>query len=162
VSNLGDSTVSVLLGNGDGTFAARVDYVTGAFPQAVAVAELSGDGKPDIVVVNFDDSTVSVLLGNGDGTFAAKVDYPTDAGPTVGVLLGNGDGTFQPNVGYATSRSPTAVAVADVNGDGNVDLAVTNAGGGVVSVLLGNGNGVFQPRLDFGRASARPSSPWPI
>ena len=72
-----------------------------AGPHAVAVADLDGDGKPDLAVTGYDDGTVSVLLNNGDGTFAAPRRYPTGAGP----------GT---------------VAAADLNGDGSPDLVVTN------------------------------------
>ena len=72
------STVSVLLGNGDGTFASKVDYGTGLSPHSVAVEDLNLDGKPDLAVANYagaGGNGVSVLLGNGDGTFAPKVDY---------------------------------------------------------------------------------------
>jgi len=61
-ANANDNTVSVLLGSGDGTFQAKVDYPTGMTPVSVAVADVSGDRKPDIVVVNHNDDTVSVLL----------------------------------------------------------------------------------------------------
>src|SRR5262249_51102496 len=66
VVNSIDSTVSVLLGKGDGTFAPKVDYPTGAGPFSIAVADLNGDGKPDLAVANGIASTVSVLFGKGD------------------------------------------------------------------------------------------------
>lgn len=75
VTNLRATTVSVLLGNGDGTFQAHADFPTGAFPNSVAIGDLDGDGKPDLAVANFGlgvGNTVSVLLGNGNGTFRAK------------------------------------------------------------------------------------------
>src|SRR6266550_690309 len=114
VANSSSNSVSVLLGNGDGTFVAKVDYGTGNSPQSVAIGDVSGDGKPDLAVANSGSSTVSVLLGNGDGTFVAKVDY------------GAGNG-------------PQSVAIGDVSGDGKPDLAVANLNSGTVSVLLGNG-----------------------
>jgi hypothetical protein len=110
-------TVSVLLGNGDGTFQAAQSFPAGTAPNSVAVGDFNGDGKPDLAVANLYSGTVSVLLGNGDGTFLPAV---TDA---AGV-------------------HPSSVAVGDFNGDGILDLAVAGYGG--VRVLLGNGNGTFQ------------------
>ena len=69
VANYGSGTVSVLLGNGDGTFGAKTDFGAGSDPQSVAIADLNGDGRPDLAVANWGSNTVSVLLGNGDGTF---------------------------------------------------------------------------------------------
>ena len=69
VANNGSNNVSVLLGNGNGTFAAAQNFITGTEPRSVAVADLNGDGKPDLAVASYGDGTVSVLLGNGNGTF---------------------------------------------------------------------------------------------
>ena len=69
VANEGNNTVSVLLGNGNGTFQAQQTFATGTSPDSVAVADFNGDGKPDLVVANVGSNTVSVLLGNGNGTF---------------------------------------------------------------------------------------------
>jgi hypothetical protein len=121
----------------------------------IAVADVNGDGKPDVVVTNCGSGTVGVLLGNGDGTFQAAVTYPSggeapqaiaiadvngDGKPdilvanngsgTVGVLLGNGDGTFQTAVTYDSGGPPADLAVADVNRDGNPDLVVATCGTG--------------------------------
>src|SRR5271165_4650723 len=116
-------------------FAPAVDYDVpgyGSAAVAVAVADVNGDGKPDLLVAtwcaNYDctHGAVAVLLGNGDGTFQAPVFY--DSG------------------GYL----PNSVAVADVNGDGKPDLVVANwcadstCAKGTVSVLLGNGDGTFR------------------
>jgi hypothetical protein len=103
--------VSVLLGNGNGTFQTAVNYPAGKSPESVAVGDFNGDGIADLAVAD-NSGGVSVLLGNGDGTFQAAVSYPAGAGPT-------------------------SVAVGDFNGDGKADLAVANNGGGV-NVLLGN------------------------
>jgi hypothetical protein len=183
-----DGAVGVLLGNGDGTLQAVVDYPSGGGgTQSVAVADVNGDGKPDLIVgnecsANCGTGSVSVLLGNGDGTFQAAVSYGAggyaswsvavadvngDGKPdllvanycandecetdgSVGVLLGNGDGTFQPAVTYDSGGYHAfGLAVKDVNGDGKPDLLVanncidTNCANGSVSVLLGNGNGTF-------------------
>src|SRR5256886_2213029 len=71
VANLNSRTVSVLLGNGDGTFRAAPTVVVGQSPFSIAVGDFNGDGKPDLAVANFDSNNVSVLLGNGEGTFQA-------------------------------------------------------------------------------------------
>jgi hypothetical protein len=173
VANQGDyygngQGVSVLLGNGNGTFQAPLAFGIDTHPTAVAVGDFNGDGKPDLAVAS--SSGVSVLLGKGDGTFqlaqilagagprsVAVGDFNGDGkldlavtdygdydgnGQGVSVLLGKGDGTFLPALYYYVPY-PHSVAVGDFNGDGKPDLAVANDYGGV-SVLLGNGNGTFQ------------------
>ncbi len=166
-------TVSILLGNGDGTFGAKTDYPAGNFPTSIAVDDFNGDGNLDLAVTNNRSNTVSIFLGKGDGTFAAKVDYITGTGPisvatadfnsdgfedmavaqntanTVSIFLGNGDGTFKARVDYATGNGPTAVAVADFNLDSIPDVAVTNGTDDTVSVLLGNGDGTLGPESPY-------------
>jgi hypothetical protein len=159
------STVTVYLGNGDGTFQAGTPYSVGNYPISLAVADFNGDGAMDIAAANSLDGNVSVLLGNGDGTFRAAVNYPAGSGlwavavgdfdgdgdadlvvastggTGLAVLLGRGDGTFKPAT--FISASGQSVAVADFNGDGAADLAVAE-GHGVIGVFLGNGDGIFQ------------------
>jgi hypothetical protein len=173
-----DGSVSILLGNGDGTFQPANNIAAGKNPGSIAVGDFNGDNRLDVVVTT-GNHTVSVLLGNGDGTFQTHVDYATGIGPnsvatgdfngdgrldlvvansgsgSVSVLLGNGDGTFRPHVDYSGTGRVISVAVADFNGDGRVDLAV--AGGsisgivasGVVAILLGNGDGTFQSAVSY-------------
>jgi uncharacterized protein (DUF2141 family) len=131
----GGAAVDVLLGNGDRTFQTAVTYHTGGssgpfFPVSIAIADVNGDHKPDLVVANGGSNTVAVLLGNGDGTFHPAVSY------------GSG-GMF-----------PVSVAVADVNGDGKLDVIVANECAdsncdGSVGVLLGNGDGTFQSAVPY-------------
>ena len=108
--------VSILLGNGDGTFQAKVDYAAGRDPNSMTAGDWNGDGNLDLAVANGHVSGgVSILLGNGNGTFQAKVDY-------------------------ATGDSPRSVTAGDWNGDKKLDLAVANVGAARlsddVSILL--------------------------
>jgi hypothetical protein len=115
-------------------------HSNGWYAQSVAVADVNGDGKPDLVVANWCDRSETQCVS------------PPAIG-TVGVLLGNGDGTFQSVVSYASGGSDAdSVAVADVNGDGKPDLVVANVCGihvcsSMVGVLLGNGDGTFKPSV---------------
>ena len=126
VANETSNTVSILLGNGDGTFALKPSLGTGLnAPVAIAAADFNGDGKIDLAVVNSGDNSVSIFLGNGDGTFTL---VPPTPPATVTLPTGN---------------NPSAIAVGDFNGDGKMDLAVTNANDNTVSVFLGKGDGTF-------------------
>ena len=160
-------TVSVLLGNGSGGFAAPVNFATGRTPVSVAVGDFNGDGRADLAVVNANSDTVSVLLGDGTGNFGRVPDIRDDIGPnsvavgdfngdgradlavanfgsnTVSVLLGNGSGGFAAPVNLPAGDGPYSVAVGDFNGDGRADLTVANSSSNTVSVLLGDGTGNF-------------------
>jgi hypothetical protein len=167
VVNHASNSVSILLGNGNGTFTSAPTLTTGNGPVAIVTNDFNGDGIPDLAVVNQTDNTVSVFLGNGDGTFTLQGTFATGKNPvaivttdftsdgnadlavvnqadnTVSILLGNGDGTFQPQMTFATGTSPSAIVTADFNNDGKPDLAVANQTANTVSVYLGNGNGTF-------------------
>jgi hypothetical protein len=167
VPGYGGSTLSVLLGNGHGSFGNAINTAFGSYHRTVAVADFNRDGIPDVATGNFSAFSVTVMLGNGDGSFQYGGDFGTDQGPftlavadfngdgipdlaetnvsrqTVGVLLGNGDGTFQDANNFYAGYSPDSVAVGDFNGDGFPDLAVGTENSGSVSVLLGHGDGTF-------------------
>ena len=140
-----------------GSFTAPTTYVAGQSAQSIVVADVNGDGKPDLVIDNV-YSDVSVFLGNGNGTFqnqrtfaasgveiAAVADVNGDGKPDLilrnGILFGTGSGNFSPEVGVPGGGSIDAVA--DINRDGFADLVVANSNN-TVSVLLGNGNGTFK------------------
>ena len=164
--------VSVLLGNGDGTFGAPTTYNVGTFPLGVVAADINNDHILDLVVVNQFSNTISVLLGHGDGTFGTPI--PTNTGNTpsslavgdfnkdgfldvatantndntVSVLLGNGTGGFPTRTDYATGNFPFGITTADLNGDGALDLATANQSG-TVSVLLNSGSGTFTSHTEY-------------
>ena len=161
------SSLSVLLGNGDGTFNVTKFPTTAQFVGTLVAGDFNGDGKLDLAFPDPYNNLLHLMLGNGDGTFsevsttgvgnnpvwAAAGDFNGDgkldlavvnqAGRNVSILLGNGNGTFKRTTSVAVGKQPNAVVVADLNGDGELDLAVVNSGSNTVSVLLGAGNGTF-------------------
>jgi hypothetical protein len=189
---VGNGVVGVLLGNGNGTFQAVVTYDVGGAGGGgggLAVADLNGDKKPDLVVSNACLSSgncaygsIGVLLNKGDGTFKPSVVYPTAGwGATglaladvngdgkldalaggcstsdcwsphgvVSVLLGTGDGAFgKPTALDSGGRLADGLAVADMNGDGKLDIVVANVIDNSVGLLLGSGNGAFASPQTF-------------
>ena len=177
LANCCSGDVSVLLGAGDGSFAAPVDYMVGSgcTPNSVVVGFFNSDKTPDLAVASGGCNNVSILLGNGDGTFGAAQGFGIDVdvlpsqlatgdfnddgnldlvvasaapnGLGASVLLGHGDGTFSsaPEVNNA-GDTPQAVAVGDFNGDTIADLAFADdpsGPNGKISIVLGKGNGTF-------------------
>jgi hypothetical protein len=129
VEDLGGTpnSISVLLGWGDGAFIPNADYATSSSPGAVALGDLNGDGKLDIVVANHGAASaiesVIVLLGRSDGTFSAKVDYPSQY--------------------LAISQhNRISLALGDLNGDGKLDI-IWGPDANYLGVLLGKGDGTF-------------------
>jgi Bacterial Ig-like domain (group 3)/FG-GAP-like repeat/Viral BACON domain/S-layer homology domain len=130
-------TFAILLGHGDGTFASPVEYSAGGMPSAVAVGDLNGDGKPDLVTIVPTADTqgllIVVLLGNGDGTFSAPNSYPL----------------------YTTAPLEefiTAIVLEDVNGDGKLDLAIAGGATQGVWLCLGHGDGTFASPVQYNAA----------
>ena len=115
------------------SFTSSGDYPIGDDPVDLAVADLNGDGTPDIVTVNRHDGTLTFLRGNGDGTFSEVGGFPI--------------GSF-----------PAAIEVADLNGDGAADLVVADKDNGTVDVVLGDGNGGFLPQTNLATADTLPLS----
>jgi hypothetical protein len=165
--------VTILYGNGDGTFQSGLNYGTGLNPQGITSADFNCDGNADLAVANAGANRVSLLLGNGNGTFQSGLSLSTDNHPVaivtadfnhdgvadlavvnslsgdVTVLLGSTCGSFNLPVNYSLGAgvNPVSLAVADFNGDGYPDIVVADAGSstspGGVLVLLNNQDGTF-------------------
>jgi hypothetical protein len=144
-----EDVVGVFMGNGDGTFQPEQTYKSGGLCAGrLAVADINGDGKPDVLVINYCSRDQSYCAFGVDGV--------------IGVLPGNGDGSFQTAQIYDTGGVlPWDIVVADVNGDGKPDVLIANAGdvyGYTINanavVLLGNGGGTFQKAQIFDTLSA--------
>jgi len=127
-------SISVLLGNGNGIFQTAVNYNAGTSPRSLAVGDFNGDGKLDLAAANY-------------GSFGNNGQFTNSA---VSVLIGKGDGTFGAPVKYSAGEGPLALAVADFNGDGRLDLAVANNRSRNVSLLWGKGDGTFDAPVNFG------------
>lgn len=173
VTNYSANSVSVFLGNSDGTFQAAANYGTGTHPVSVTVADFNEDLKPDLVVANYDSANVTILLGNGDGTFQSGTGYSSNIGPygvtvgdfdenndvdvatsnvnfaTINVMLGNGNGSLQSPTSYAAGLRPQVIKSGQFNADAHVDLVVPNYTASTISLFLGVGNGTFQAAIPY-------------
>lgn len=178
-ANKSSQGVSLLLGNGDGTFKPATNFsvvgFNGLSPYSVAVADFDKDGNSDLVTANNLSNNISVLFGTSNASFAPAVNFALEsasapisvavgdfngdgksdivtannASQNVSVLLGNGTGGFGIAKNFKVASRPTSVTVGDFNGDGKSDLAVTSSFFNNVSVLLGNGDGTFNSATQF-------------
>jgi hypothetical protein len=172
-ANNATNNVSLLLGNGDGTFGAATYFGVGSTPYGVAVADFNGDGNLDLATANSNSKNVSILPGNGNGTFGAATnlsvgsypyfvfvaDFNKDGKPdlatanygdsSVSILLQNANGTFGAATEFTVGDIASDIAIADFNGDNNPDLATSNENSNNVSILLGNGTGSFSTATNF-------------
>ena len=184
VADADDNAVTVLLGDGKGKFAEAKGspFAAGNSPNDICVADLNGDGKPDLAIANHEAKYITVLLGDGQGGFTpahgspvpvlstphthgvavgdfnadGKLDIVTDswAENRVTVVFGDGHGAFSsPGVQFGVGKRPyERLRVADINGDGHPDIITTNLDGDNITVLLGDGKGAF---------TKAPGSPFP-
>jgi hypothetical protein len=190
--NTNSNTVSILLNTGNGSFGAKTDVATGATPRTIAagdldrngsmdivttnstsatdhvsIADLNGDGYPDIAATAYNESIVSVYINNGNGTFPSRVTYTSGANTvalgsadvdgdkdldliignyeanTVSVLRNNGAGVFGTAETYAVGSNSIYLAMADLDADGDADIAVVNRSSNSVTILKNNGGGTF-------------------
>ncbi len=176
--NRSNQSVSVLIGNGDGSFQAGVPFGAGDGPDSVAAADINGDGFPDVVTPNYYGDDVSVLLGNGDGSLQAGAFITANGGASdvaladldgdgivdlvvseigvtpepigkLNIRLGNGDGTFQNTTSTPAGDHPSAIAVADLDGDQILDLVASDPSADEVNVMLGVGDGSFYADVPY-------------
>lgn len=179
-TNVSSSTLSILIGNGDGTFHEQVQLHVCQEPRSLATGFFNGDLYPDIVLACAGGDEIAVLFGRADGKFTEGPQYPVHRTPVsiasedlngdqtadlvvalrndkIKVFLGQGNGEFRHGAQYEYGDTPTSVALSDLNGDGKIDLVVTNGGpmSNAVSIWIGNGDGTFQSPTDY-RSGRRP------
>jgi len=168
----GDGKLSILISNGDGTFEGLAPIVAGSKTGEVVIDDFNGDGHNDVAVANNGGDDVAVFLGDGHGHLSARIGSTIGVPPTglsagdvnedghkdlvvstaagITVMLGDGQGHFTAGGSFTAGNTPSAVvAVDDLNGDGHLDVAVSNSRSVDASVLLGDGTGSFGPARTF-------------
>jgi len=172
----GQNRVSIILGNGDGTFGPATTFTTAAGPISICAADFNSDNNQDVATCNTSGSNISVLFGNGAGSFGAPANYSTgssnpyeiitadfngDNKPdlatanntssgSISIFLNLGAGTFPASgITYACGTSPNGLCAGLFNGDGFIDIAAGAFGDGAVSMLMGNGTGSFGAATQF-------------
>jgi subtilisin-like proprotein convertase family protein len=180
VTNQVSNDVTVMIGNGDGTFSPRPSIAVGGSPYAIAAGRFNGDANMDLVTVLSASNSVAVSLGNGDGSFATPTYFNVGPNPisiavgdfnndlnqdiavanfggffsgSVSIRLGNGNGGFTPGTNLLTRSQPSFVVAAKLNADDFIDLVVTSFGSDSVSTFFGNGTGTFQLQQIIGTGS---------
>ncbi len=173
-ANYWSDEISLLIGNGDGTFGASAELDMGWSPEYAGICDLNSDGAPDLLATNGNE-LIAVRLGNGQGAFKAVNEFKTgdfsapekiavgdlngDGNPdlaavniladTVSILLGAGNGNFGAKTDFVMGSYPRSVALGFLNGDFNLDMATSNFTGDNVSIRMGIGDGTFGPKTDL-------------
>ncbi len=192
VANTEDETISVLLGDGTGHFspAPGSPFPCGKAPNDIAVADMNGDGNPDLIIANTGTPYITILLGDGKGSFApsahspfATASYPHVHGVVAADFLGNGkpavitdswghdqilmipsDGNgnlILPGKFFHTGKRPyQRLRSADFNGDGRPDVVTTDQESNAVTILLGDGKGGFTEAA--GSPFSAGEAPWSV
>lgn len=179
-TNIASDTLSILMGNGDGTFRDQLQLHVCQEPRSLATGSFNADAYPDIVLACSGSDQIAVLFGRADGKFDEGPQYPVHRTPIavasddlngdhaadfvvalrndkVKIFLGTGTGEFKHGPQYEYGDTPTSVALSDLNRDSIVDLVVTNGGpmSNAVSVWIGNGDGTFRTPIDY-KSGKRP------
>jgi hypothetical protein len=179
VVNFLSSSITIFLGYGNGTFSIQTPYSTGSNsqPYSVIVDDFNKDGQLDIAVANYWTNNVGIFIGYGNGSFSTQVNYSTgsDSGPysvasgdlnndgwaditvinyrsnNVGIFLNFGNGIFTIQKTYSTGSGsrPYGIAVGDLNGDGRLDIVVSNTLANNIGVFLGYGTGNLSSQMTF-------------
>ena len=167
VVNGATNNVSILKNNGDGTFQAAINYAVGNVPVSVSASDLDNDGDNDLAVANSSANNISILKNNGNGTFPSAVNYPGGETPvfvcafdvdadgfndlaaastgnwvtdSIAILFNNGNATFRNPINYVVGDSPGSISPADLDSDGDIDMAAALVGSDSISIMLNQSN----------------------